>query len=733
MVQARKLLILELLFILSAIPLPAIASSSGKVLKLQKSPVEIVVDGVIESAWSAADSAVDFFQLSPNYSQPPKYKTVAKLITTEDALYCLILCEQPQEQIEAYTGVHDQASGDVVSLMLDTFGDRQTAYKFAVSSAGVRSDARLVDDARDRDYSWDGVWFSAVRQYDWGYVVEIKVPYRSIRYEGDLSEWGLDFDRWIPVTREDLYWSTYEENEGQRISKFGRLLLNGSRPTAKGLNLEIYPVGLSKATYLTSSGKYKIEPDAGIDIFYNPSEKLTFQLTGNPDFAQIEADPFQFNISRYETYFSERRPFFIEGNEIFTASGRESNTGFYRPLELFYPRRIGKILPDGSRVPLLVGTKASGRADDWQYGGFYALTGEKEYGQDSEKAVERQAQYVAARVKKQILDNSSVGVLLVGKTTPGNINGVVDVDGAFRSSSLQLSYQIARSIDNGSGDFAVSAGLVGFGKTWANLVRLRAIGKNFDGNQVGFVPWQGTAELLGLTGPVTFYEEGPVRQQLILFGAGATYKDAELYWDHFAVADYNLNFRSNWGLEITLIGGKSRDNGRTYGSYETDFSCWMHTSPRWQVNFNGSYGRTYNFARDYLANYGYGSGEIGWTPASILQVGTSGGVYIEQNPEGGTEEITYNARPYVSMTPVNDVNIRMYVDNLFLRSTGKREVAIYGFLVSFNFLPKSWIYLAVNESQDRSDELDGGGNLLPRRLHTTDRAAVLKVKYLYYL
>ncbi len=113
---------------------------------------------------------------------------------------------------------------------------------------------------------------------------------------------------------------------------------------------------LGKATYL-GNNKYETDPDAGIDIFYNPSQELTFQLTANPDFAQIEADPFDFNISRYESYFSEKRPFFTEGNEVFSPSGKQRNSGFYRPLELFYSRRIGKLLPDGTEVPLQVGTE----------------------------------------------------------------------------------------------------------------------------------------------------------------------------------------------------------------------------------------------------------------------------------------------------------------------------------------------------------------------------------------
>jgi len=210
---------------------------------------------------------------------------------------------------------------------------------------------------------------------------------------------GLDFDRWIPGSKEDIYWSTYERNEGQRVSKFGKLMLKGTRPSAQGLNLEVYPVGLARATW-KSGGKYDVDPDAGVDVFYNPSERLTFQFTGNPDFAQIEADPFEFNISRYESYFSERRPFFTQGNEIFMASGRQQGSGFSRPLELFYSRRIGKILPDGTRVPLHMGTKAFGRLADWEYAGFFAITGEMDYEQHGEKLTEPRASFGSARVKK---------------------------------------------------------------------------------------------------------------------------------------------------------------------------------------------------------------------------------------------------------------------------------------------------------------------------------------------
>jgi hypothetical protein len=706
------------------------AEKSPKLMTLQKADVEIAVDGVIDPVWGQADSVSDFFQLAPYYAQPPSRNTVAKVLTTADALFCLMVCYDRRENIQLITGLLDQGEGDFVSIMLDTFNDRQTAYCFTVTASGVRNDARLLDDARNQDPRWDGVWFAASAVYDWGFVVEMKIPYKSIRYAMDLTEWGLDFERWNPRSKEELHWSAYEQHEGQRVSKFGRLRLNGAKPVVTGLNLEVYPVAIGKATY-QGNGSYDVSADAGIDIFYNPSEKLTFQLTGNPDFAQIEADPFQFNISRYETYFEERRPFFTEGNEIFMASGRERNSGFYRPLELFYSRRIGKLLPGGVQVPLNVGTKAFGRIDEWEYGGFFAATGPAEYVQDGERMTESHSYFESARVKKRIFDNSSIGMLFVGKQAAGNFDGVVDVDGAFRGPAWQVAYQAARSIKNGRGDFAGSAGFRMDTPGSLTAIRFRGVGKNFDIEQVGYVPWIGTVEVVAFSGPLWRFETGAVQNILLAGGPGVTYKDAELYWDHLALLVFNMQFRANWGFELDLVYGKGKDRGVVYPTWSVQLSSFYSVSPQWNANLNSGVERSYNFGREYLAMDGWINPQIAWKPFDVLEVGTTFGMYIEGNPEGKTEEVTYNYRPYFSLTPFNDLNFRVYVDNLHLKSSGQRESAIFGFLFSYNFLPKSWIYLAVNEVQDRNGT-DAAGNFIRTGLSTRDRAAVLKVKYLYF-
>lgn len=699
------------------------AANSEKVLKLKKIEKPILIDGYIDEAWSKADSSEMQFQLSPYYGKPASRKSYVKVISTETSLFCLIVCFDEKENIQKNSGKLDDGGGDICSIMLDTFGDKRTAYKFAVNAAGVRADCRLLDDARNRDYSWDGIWFSNSKIYDWGYVIEIEIPYKSIQYDEKLSFWGLDFDRWRPINSEDIYWCEYEQNEGQRISKFGKLLFEDFKPSIKGLNLELYPVVFGKVDYI-GNNKYKVDPKAGLDIFYNPSPQLTFQATANPDFAQIEADPFTFNISRYETFYNERRPFFVQGREIFMPSGKQNNSGFYQPLELFYSRRVGKKLSDGSEVPITFGAKAFGRFNEWEYGGFVARTSEKDFISSSNQSqTEDAALFVSGRVKKQILDNSSLGVLFVGKQTTNNTYGVIDVDGAFRTSDWQLSYQLARSIKNNEGDFAGSLGFVNFGSTWVNMFRGRFVGENFDVDQIGYVPWKGTFQVTALTGPSWYPKDGAISNILVFTGPFLNYKNVESYLDWCYIFGFDINFRGNVGMEIEIDAGKSKDNNVNYNFTAYRLSTWINQA-KWDANVYGGYQKTYNFSRKYNAGFANMGSSVSWRALNFLEVGTSFNFWLEQNPNGDVEEITYNARPYFSLTPINDLNVMIYVDNTWRKNGSGVDNIFIGFLFAYQFSPKSWIYLAINEIHDRNNP----DNIL----QMTDRVSVFKLKYLYY-
>lgn len=713
----------KFLTVLLLIPVIFSASVKEKVLVIKKIDSPVKIDGIIDEVWSKADSTADFFQLQPFFGKAPSRNSYTKVLTTETSLYCLIVCYDDKQNIQQNTGKLDDMGGDVVSIMLDTFGDKQTAYKFAVNAAGTRADCRLLDDARNRDYSWDGIWFSDAKIYDWGYVIEIEIPYKSIQYSENLTEWGLDFDRWRPLNNEDLYWCEYTQNEGQRISKFGKLKFEEFKPSVKGLNLEFYPTAFGKIDYI-GDGKYKVDPKTGIDVFYNPSPQLTFQATAYPDFAQIEADPYQFNISRYEVFYSERRPFFVQGREIFMPSGAQRNSGFYRPMELFYSRRIGKRLPDGSEALINFGAKAFGRFNDWEYGGFVARTGEKDFiNYDGSNATEPASVFISGRLKKQILDNSSLGVLFVGKQTADNTYGVIDIDGAFRGANWQLPYQISRSIKNNQGDFAASVGFTQFGDKWINMFRSRYVGKNFDIDQVGFVPWRGTVNLVALTGPVWYPKEGEISQILIFTGPAFTYEKIDAYTDWAFVLGMDMSFRSNIGYEIEIDLGRSKDLNVEYDFQAYRLSGWINKA-KWSANLYGGYQRAYNFSRNYLAGFGNLGAEFSWKVFNILEIGSSYYMGIEGNPGGNVEEITYNARPYFSLTPINDLNIRTYVDNTWRKNGDGVDRIFVGLLFAYQFSPKSWLYLAVNETHDRFNP--------SRTLEMTNRVSVFKIKYLYY-
>jgi hypothetical protein len=697
-------------------------STSNKTILVEKVNSTPRVDGKMDNCWFKADSVSDFIQFEPYYNQAPSKKTVARILTDSEAIYCLIQCYDNPRKVAAHTGRVDELNNsDYVSLILDTFGNNRTAYRFSVSSTGVRSDCRLLDDGRNSDYSWNGIWYADSKMYDWGYAVEMKIPYKSIQYHRN-TQWSVGFHRYIHHENESIYWNKYDRNTGLRISRSGDLKFREFNLPERRMHMEIYPVGLSKVNY-KDEGKYEISPDIGLDILYNPSPQLTFQLTANPDFAQIEADPYEFNISRYETYYNERRPFFTEGSEIFMAAGKQTGTGFYSPMELFYSRRIGKKLPDGSEVPLIAGAKSFGRIDKYEYGGFLAVTGAQDYKTNDTTLTEKRATFSSFRLKRQIMDNSSIGVLYVGKKSPQGDNGVIDIDGAMRGSNWQLAYQAARSYKNGEGDYAGSAGLTSFGDNHMLLAKTRVVGNNFDINEVGYVPWQGTAELMVIGGPMWHFENGELRRAMIYGGPWANYEKADAYIDKGAAIGFNMQFRSGWGFEINSQIGRSKELDKKYNFYSVSLSSWFNTSAKWDGHLWTSYQRTYNFKRDYLAFYNSLGIDVDWNISRTLEMGTSFNTYLEGDPQGNIEEITFNSRPFFSSSPINNMNVRVYLDNLFLKSSGQFERLVGGFLFSYNFSPKSWLYIALNEVQYRPQQ----------RLKVQDRAGVIKLKYLYHL
>ncbi|MFQ5602699.1 MAG: DUF5916 domain-containing protein [bacterium] len=310
------------------------------VTRIESDPPHL--DGTLdEEVWNQAYFVSDFLQRNPNEGETAMNKTEVGFLYDDEALYVgARMYFNNSEELQAYVTRRDRAgNSERIIVSLDTYYDRRTAYSFGVTAAGVRLDYYHPQDHsyRGREYSFNPVWDAeaAIDSIGWG--AEMKIPFSQLRFSNrEKQVWGVNINRWLPNTNEDLYWVLVPKNETGWASRFGDLVgLNGIKPSRR---IEFLPYETSSAT-LTSD----IDPDnpfhsghefdsrVGLDLKMGLGPNLTMDATVNPDFGQVEADPAEVNLTAFETFFPEKRPFFIEGRQLFENDGPA----------YFYSRRIG--------------------------------------------------------------------------------------------------------------------------------------------------------------------------------------------------------------------------------------------------------------------------------------------------------------------------------------------------------------------------------------------------------
>jgi len=388
------------------------------------------VDGKLsEKVWSEAQFISDFLQKEPNQGTVPQDSTKVAIIYDEEAVYvgARMYCAHP-ESIQTYLTKRDNSgNSEVIILSLDTYLDRRTSYDFGVTASGVRFDRyHPADFEYWTDFSYNAVWDGHAHIDSSGWTAEFKIPFSQLRFNNqDKQVWGVNFNRWIPAKREDDFWIYTPRDETGWASHFGDLTgIEGIKPSRR---LELLP-------YLASDGNFqgKVEPGdpfndgseisgrLGGDLKMGLGPNLTLDATFNPDFGQVEADPAVVNLTAYETFFQEKRPFFIEGNQLFEASGPT----------YFYSRRIGAP-PHGSaqgnfvdapgNSTILGAAKITGRLKSGlSIGTLAALTG-NEYAKTYDSVafgktkVEPATGYGVVRLQKEFGPNSSTaGIILTG-------------------------------------------------------------------------------------------------------------------------------------------------------------------------------------------------------------------------------------------------------------------------------------------------------------------------------
>jgi hypothetical protein len=368
------------------------ARASRPVLHAVRAVAAPVIDGRLDDeVWQRAPVATDFLQRNPRPGEPATERTEARVAFDHDAVYVAIRAYDSAPDSIASQLARRDATGlfsDWLDVIIDSYHDRRTAYRFSVNPHGVKRDIYHFNDGNE-DLSWNAVWDVATHIDEEGWTAEFRIPLSQIRYApGDGEQtWGIQFSRTIARRDEVSFWSPITPNSPGFISLAGSL--TGVRGLETPKRLEFMPYMVSKVTRAPAPVSAVASPfwratapaaTAGADLKYGLTSNLTLTATINPDFGQVEADPAVVNLGAFETFFPERRPFFLEGANLFTFDMGDNGGGE----GLFYSRRIGRRpqrhvpdadhidMPDATRI--LGAGKLTGRVGAWSLGFFNAAT-----------------------------------------------------------------------------------------------------------------------------------------------------------------------------------------------------------------------------------------------------------------------------------------------------------------------------------------------------------------------
>ncbi|MEO0122524.1 MAG: DUF5916 domain-containing protein, partial [candidate division WOR-3 bacterium] len=437
----------------------------------------------------------------------------------------------------------------------------------------------------------------------------------------------------------------------------------------------------------------------------------------------IESDPFILNLSRYETYLSERRPFFIEGSEIFRMSDFGEGKGFFSPLRIFYSRRIGKSV-DGEVVPIIGGLKLTSKSEKLNYGLFGAYTDEV---RDNNIVIEPRRGFGVFRGKYKVLENSDMGILFSGTAVNSDTyNYAIGVDGVYRSGPSQLIIQSAFSDKNNKRGFGFTSGFMGFIKNFLTLSGIQVIGDSFDVRDIGYVPWAGMKKIMLFTGPYKTYQKGFLSNLWTSFGGIVIQEPGNTKWSKVGFFCFNPNFRNNWGGNIELEAGPYCEADTNFLFRCANLSIWGNGS-KYSIWGGAKINYSYNYYRRFLAYQADTYHGFYWTIIPRLSMNFDSYFWFEWDTldviitiwPSATPRIDFTITPtitfgifneFVFNTPGADFNKTEYLSNRF------------GFLFSYNFKPKSWVYIALNDYRENQG----------RGLQLQNQVGAIKAKYLLY-
>ena len=682
---------------------------------------EIKVDGVFdESVWQSVEPIRELYQIQPDQGEPATEDSEVRILYDDKKLYFGFIFYDEMDKIVANDMRRDSPglrSNDYGFLLLDTYNDRRNAVFFRFTPVGGMEDTAVSNSGGSLNTSWDIVWECRCRINEDHWTAEIAIPFSQLRFErSDVMNWGLNFGREIARKRELDAWNeapkTYGGLAKYRTAYFGTL--EGIEGITPSRHLELLPYVLPGASYDSSTEETDGVFEAGLDFKYGVTPNLTADLTVNTDFAQVEADQEQVNLTRFSLFFPEQRPFFLEGASIFDVGIPRPSFRRPPPLLLFYSRRIG--LAGGHAIPILGGGKMTGKIGPYGIGILNVLTNKFE---DDEIGVpeedlfsEPRTNYSVVRVNRDILAGSTVGGILINKQDADASNSTAGLDFSYRPTrEINVQGLWSRTIENFEVDFTRNSNAFFIGGDWrTNLFRADAsytdIGEDFN-PEVGYIqrrdvrrfrgggsytPWPGVYGIREIQiGPeidLVLTQENELETQEITF-------DTQFEFETGDDIGFEIKNTIEHLDEVFYLQGQEIPEGDyNFTSFEVSArtSSSRMIAARMQVEFGEFYSGTIRgFSIDAIARP---SAKLSIEPFIEFNRITLLGEEFDANAFGGRVGYSFSTILFAK---------------LFSQWSTDRDVLSANFLINYIYRPGSDIYLVFDQSYDTRD---GGFKLL---------------------
>ena len=566
---------------------------------------EIVIDGERnETIWKTAAIAKDFFRVTPIDTGLATTKTEVQLAYNDEYLFAAIICYDAvlgKRPVESLRRDFSFPKNDNFIIFMDTYNDQTNGFAFGVSAAGAQWDG-IQADGGDVSLDWDCKWYSAIKKYDDYWVAEFAIPFRSIRYQEGVDEWGINFNRFSLLQNEKSAWAPVPRQFKSSTLAFTGTLQWDKPPPKQGTQFSIIP-------FLSGQGMENIDAgtqpdsdvDSGLDAKVTLSTSLNLDLTINPDFSQVEVDQQRTNLDRFELFFPEKRQFFLENSDLFASLGSKS----IRP---FFSRRIGLA------TPVIGGARLSGKLGPNYRLGIMSIQTDANEGTPT-------SNFTVATLQRKILTRSSLSIFIVNKESELQENANGSENSYNRVGGIDFNLASAdnlwtgktffhQAIYNNAGNnaFAAATSIKYNNGTVSAHMGYSMVGADFKAD-VGFVKRTGFHRF----GPRLEYKFYPNEGKIL--NHGPTFKFDNVLDEDFKTMDrelelkYIINFldRSKLSAELergfvkllepfdpTNTGGDTLATGSAYNWNE--FSLDYESDARKTLNFTSNirYGGYYN-------------------------------------------------------------------------------------------------------------------------------------------